>query len=75
MKKERKHIDQMDETEIHGIFDDDGYQINIDLIKKPSLCLICVKDGDPNEEILCNLNRADQRNEKEFKCFAFRRRN
>jgi len=53
-------------------FDDDGNEIDIDSIPKPKLCLICVNIDDPHEEILCNLNRLDQRNDPEFKCFAFR---
>ena len=73
-KKGRRHIDEMDITKIHGIFDDDGYEINTDLIKKPSLCLICMNDGDANEEILCNLIRFDQRKDKEFKCSAFKKK-
>jgi hypothetical protein len=73
-KRGRKHIDDMDPTKISGFFDDDGYEINSDLIIKPSLCIICSKDDDPNEEMLCNMNRFDQIDEKEFKCFAFQKR-
>ena len=57
--------------ELNGLFDDDGNPINPNLIPKPGLCLLCIKDHDPDEEILCNLNRWDQHNETEFKCFAF----
>lgn len=57
--------------EMNGYFDDDGNEINMDLIKKPGLCTVCKKDNDPHEVIPCNLNRFDQRNELEFKCFAF----
>ena len=56
---------------MNGYFDDDGNQLNPDLIPKPNLCLSCKKNEDPKEEILCNLNRLDQRNESEFKCFAY----
>jgi hypothetical protein len=52
-------------------FDDDGTELNPDLTPKPSLCISCAKDGDPNEEMLCNLNRLDQQGEAEFKCFAY----
>jgi hypothetical protein len=52
-------------------FDDDGTEINPDLIPKPDLCLICKKQDDSKEEIFCSLNRIDQRNDNEFKCFAF----
>lgn len=67
----RRHIDDMDPAKIAGFFDDDGYEINMELIKKPSLCLICAKDGDPNEEMFCNMTRYDQEGEKEFTCHAF----
>ena len=54
-----------------GFFNDDGTEINPDLVPKPGLCLCCKKDDDPNEEILCILNRADQQDEAEFNCFAY----
>jgi hypothetical protein len=54
-----------------GFFRDDGMEINPDLIAKPSLCVSCRKDDDPNEEILCTLTRADQQGEATFECFAF----
>ncbi len=72
--KGRRHIDEIDKTKIHGFFDDDGYEINTDLIKKPSLCVICFNDGDPNEELLCNMTRYDQKDETEFKCFAYKKK-
>ena len=56
-------------------YDDDGTEVNPDLIPKPDLCLICKKQDDPNEEILCSLNRMDQREDDEFKCFAFENMN
>lgn len=52
-------------------FNDDGTEINPDLFPKPPLCLSCDKNDDANEEILCNLNRLDQLEESEFKCFAY----
>jgi hypothetical protein len=52
---------------------DDGTEFNPDLFPKPSLCLTCRKNDDPNEELLCNLTRMDQRNEDEFKCFAYKK--
>ena len=52
-------------------YDDDGTEVNPDLFPKPQLCLSCKKNDDPNEELLCNLNRLDQRDEEEFKCFAY----
>jgi hypothetical protein len=54
-------------------FDDDGNQLNPDLIPIPSLCIGCRKYGieDGDEEILCNLNRLDYSADKEFVCYAF----
>ena len=73
-KKGRRHINDMDPTKIAGIFDDDGYEINTDMIKKPSLCLTCEYEDDHHEDYLCQLTRYDQRNDKEFKCYAYRKR-
>ena len=73
-KKGLRHIDEIDKTKIHGFFDDDGYEINEDLIKKPDLCVICVNDNDPNEEVLCDMTRFDQQDNKQFKCFAFKKK-
>ncbi len=56
---------------ISGYFHDDGTPFNPDLIPKPQLCLSCINDEDENQEILCNLTRLDQKNEKEFKCYAY----
>ena len=52
-------------------FDDDGNELNPDLVPKPDLCVSCAKDGDPSEEILCNLNRLDQQDEDGFQCYAY----
>ena len=50
---------------IHGYFDNDGSEINPDLIPKPDLCITCKKDGlSGEEEMLCNLTRADQQGRK-----------
>ena len=71
--KGRRHIDDIDPTKIAGFFDDDGYEINTDKIKKPSICLICKKNDDPNEEFLCEMTRYDQRDDLGFKCYAFKK--
>lgn len=55
-------------------FDDDGNEMNPDLIPKPALCVSCVKDEEPGEEMLCNLNRLDQQGETDFKCGAYQSR-
>lgn len=54
-------------------YDDDGNELNPDLIPKPGLCLVCKNNfkGDPMEDMLCNLNRLDQQGEPEFKCGAY----
>ena len=52
-------------------FDDDGNELNPDLVSKPDLCVSCAKDGDPNEEIVCTLTRLDQADEDEFRCDAY----
>ena len=52
-------------------YDDDGTEINPDIIAKPSLCTSCEKDDDPSEELLCALNRLDQQGEEEFRCDAY----
>jgi hypothetical protein len=56
----------------HGkFFDDDGKEFDPDLFPTPGLCLVCKKNEDPKEEILCNLTRLDQKGESEFRCDAF----
>ena len=53
-------------------YDDDGTEVNPDLIPKPSLCITCKKDESSGKEnILCDLNRADQKGEDEFICGAY----
>jgi len=69
----QRHIDDMKPEEIHGIFDDDGYEINTNLIKKPTLCLSCVHDNDPDEDFLCHMTRFDQQDDPVFKCYAYQK--
>ena len=57
--------------DIPKFYDDDGTEVNPDLIPKPSLCISCKKDGIRNEEILCNLNRMAQLEKPEFICEAY----
>ena len=78
IKKQRsrqgqRHISEIKPSEIHGFFDDDGYEINLDLIRKPNMCLTCIHDNDPKEELLCNMTRFDQQGEEDFKCFAYKK--
>jgi hypothetical protein len=60
----------MDEN-IPKFFNDDGTEVNPDLIPKPPLCITCKKDETSSEEILCNLNRMDQLGNDEFICGAY----
>ena len=52
-------------------FDDDGTEINPEFIPKPSLCILCKNDNDPEKLFLCNLTRMDQADEEEFVCDAY----
>lgn len=69
--KDRRNITEMEKNEVKGFFDDDGYEINSQLIKKPSLRIICKKNDDPKEEQLCQMTRYDQKDDDEFLCYAF----
>jgi hypothetical protein len=60
-----------------GIYDDDGNKIEIRDIPIPDLCLTCAKFliDDWDENILCDLTRADEREEgEEFMCYAWARK-
>lgn len=58
--------------EINGLFNDDGTRINPETVPKPSLCLTCKSDNAiGEEEVLCLLNRNDQRDEVDFKCGSY----
>jgi len=52
-------------------FDDDGNEIDPNLVPKPGLCLTCRNDDIPSEYVLCILTRADQQDEDEFICFGY----
>ncbi len=60
-------------SEFCGLFNDDGTRIDQEAVPTPSLCMLCKSfyDGDPEENILCLLNRNDQRNDPDFKCGVF----
>ena len=59
------------EENIPKFFDDDGTEVNPDLLPKPAICVSCRKDGLPDEEILCDLTRMDQRDQADFHCEAY----
>ena len=50
---------------------DDSTEINPELVSKPSLCVTCKNDNNPDEEILCILTRDDQKGEVDFICDAY----
>ncbi|CAN5567277.1 hypothetical protein BH10ACI3_BH10ACI3_23250 [soil metagenome] len=52
-------------------YDDDGNELDPLDLARPQMCTLCEKNDDADEEILCNLNRLDQRDEPVFKCGAF----
>ncbi len=57
----------------NGIYNDDGSKIEPESVPLPSLCTICKhhQTDDPEENMLCLLNRNDQRNNDEFECGSF----
>ncbi len=54
-------------------YDDDGNELNPNLVPKPALCIRCKSDDtqDEDEQILCNVARLDEYDENEFVCYAF----
>ena len=52
-------------------YDDNGNELDPSTIVIPRMCLMCEKKVDGDEEILYNLNRLDQWDEKVFDCGAF----
>lgn len=72
-KSGRRHIDEMDPRHIAGMFNDDGYEIKKESIKMQPLCLDCRKNliDDWDENLLCDMTRADQKEGTEFKCGGF----
>ena len=57
----------------NGFYNDDGTKIDPNSVPIPGLCIICKKyqADDWDENILCTLNRNDQRDSDDFKCGAF----
>lgn len=72
-KAGRRHIDEMDPRKINGMFDANGYEINRNIIKKPSLCLTCVKNHseDWEDEVFCDGVRNDQIKSGKFICHDY----
>ena len=58
--------------EINGLYNDDGTKIDPELIPTPGLCVTCRKNTAGGlENILCLLNRNDQRDDPDFACGAY----
>lgn len=58
---------------INGFYNNDGTRIDPESVPIPGLCIICRKyqSDDWEENMLCTLNRNDQRDEPDFECGAF----
>ncbi len=61
-------------------YDDDGNEINLNLISRPALCIGCQHNepDDPMEDVHCNLRRLDyfltcrdSNADEEFVCYTF----
>lgn len=52
-------------------FDDDGTELDPNLMATPDLCASCNKHAEPGQEVLCNPTRIDQVGEDVFVCFAY----
>jgi hypothetical protein len=59
--------------EINGFYDDDGNKVDPDTVPIPSLCVICKSHqvDDWEENLMCLMNRFDQKDDTDFKCGAF----
>jgi hypothetical protein len=53
------------------IYDDDGNEIDPATVPIPALCRSCEKFDDPDEKLLCDLNRCGQKDSVDFRCYAF----
>jgi len=61
------------QQEINGFFNDDGTPVDLDSIPIPGLCISCKSyfTDDWEENLLCKMNRHDQKDDDEFNCGAF----
>lgn len=73
LKGELEYLANLPEFE-GGIYNDDGTKVDESTIPVPNLCVVCKKhhSDDWEEDILCKLNRNDQRDDLDnFECGAF----
>ncbi len=59
--------------EINGFYNDDGTKVNIENVAVPAMCMSCKSfyTESAKENMLCIMNRHDQKNSNDFSCFAF----
>jgi hypothetical protein len=55
-------------------YDDDGSELNADLVSKPSLCFSCVNDDDVSREQACIHIRMKNDADDDFDCRDYRRK-
>ncbi len=60
----------------NGFYDDDGNKINPHSVPVPGLCSLCKNYDvtDWEENLLCLMNRYDQKDEDDFKCGAYEKK-
>jgi hypothetical protein len=68
--------ERVNEEIYNGFYNDDGEKIDPESEPIPSLCLNCKSydSGDWEENLLCLMNRFDQKDDEEFRCGAFEQR-
>jgi hypothetical protein len=61
------------QVEVNGFYNDDGTKVDIETIPTPGLCITCKKyfSDDWEENLLCNMNRHDQKDDNDFICGAY----
>ncbi len=66
-------FDESELPDINGLYNDDGTKVVIENIPIPDLCLRCKSylSDDWEDNLLCNMNRNDQRNDDHFECGVF----
>ena len=54
-------------------YDDDGSELNPNLMAKPALCVVCANNDaeDEMERVRCNLTCLDQQDSEAFVCHAY----
>jgi hypothetical protein len=56
-----------------GFCNDDGSTVGPEPVEKPGLCILCKNDetGGKKEQVLCLVNRNDQKGHITFECDAY----